>query len=110
MPQSTTGPIETAIIDIAGEKGARSARSLGRVLKFREGRIVHGLRLRGRQDTNSGARIYRVATNEPDNSGFNGFNGFSSSHTEKQNHFHEYQLGETNPLNPELSGSLVATR
>src|SRR5210317_625949 len=56
------GALETAIIDLAGDNPARNARSLGRVLKFREGRIVHGLRLTGRQDASSGARMYRVRT------------------------------------------------
>mgnify|MGYP005844577975 CR=1 FL=1 len=64
MPQTAPGSIETAIVDLAGDKPARSAKSLGRVLRYREGRIVHGLRLTGRQDKNSGARMYRVRTVE----------------------------------------------
>ncbi|MCL1630135.1 hypothetical protein M3N55_15530 [Roseibaca sp. V10] len=83
MPQMTPGSIETAIVDLAGDKTARSARSLGRVLKFREGRIVHGLRLKGRQDKNSGSRIYRIQTVESAKYRFNGDNGSSVSHTEK---------------------------
>ena len=76
--------IETALLDIAGEKPARSAKSLGRVLKHREGRIVHGLRLTGRADNASGSRIFRVQAIDGSKNGFNGFNGFVSSHMEKE--------------------------
>lgn len=98
---STLGqtPLELALLDLAGDRALSSARSLGRVLKFREGRIVHGLRLTGRQDTNSGARAYRVRTADAENSGFNGDTGFLSSHTEKGGTPPKYQWGETNPLN-----------
>lgn len=54
------GEIKTALADLAGDKAAQNARSLGRVLQFREGRIVHGLHLASRQDKNSGSRMYRV--------------------------------------------------
>ncbi|CAM8654188.1 hypothetical protein MCEREM30_02674 [Paracoccaceae bacterium] len=77
------GAIETALVDIAGDKAARSAKSLGRVLKHREGRIVHGLRLTGRADTASGSRFYRVQALEGPENGFNRFNGFAPSHTEE---------------------------
>lgn len=97
---SGPGAIEAALIDLAGDGAARSAKSLGRVLKFREGRIVHGLRLSGRQDKASGARVYRVKTVEAEVTGFNGFNGFPVSHTEKGGTPHEYRGGENNPLNP----------
>lgn len=75
--------IETAIVDIAGDKAARSPKSLGRVLKHREGRIVHGLRLTGRPDTTSGSRHYRVQAIDGAETEFNGYTGFASSHTEK---------------------------
>ena len=75
--------IQVAVNDIAGEKAARSVRSLGRVLKHREGRIVHGLRLTGRADRASGSRFYKVQTVDGDKNGFNGYNGLVSSHTEK---------------------------
>lgn len=100
MTHFVTGPIETAIVDLAGDKPARSAKSLGRVLKFREGRIVHGLRLTGRQDASSGARVYRVSAVDAEETGFNGYNGFSVSHTERGETPLEYQLGEIDPLNP----------
>lgn len=99
MTDFVTGPIETAIIDIAGDKPARSAKSLGRVLKFREGRIVHGLRLTGRQDTNSGARMYRVRAVEAEENGFNRYNGTSTRHTEKGGTPPKYLWGEKHPLN-----------
>lgn len=94
------GPIETALTDLAGDMAARSAKSLGRVLKFREGRIVQGLRLTGRRDRHSGSRFYRVVPVEPEKCGFSGFSGFISSHTEKGEHPHKYQGGETKPPNP----------
>lgn len=100
MTHSVTGPIETAIFDLVGEKPARSARSLGRVLKFREGRIVHGLRLTGRQETNSGARMYRVQSVGGEENGFNGYNGTSTCHTKKGGTPAKYQWGEIDPLNP----------
>lgn len=53
-------PLGLALMDLAGDRALSSARSLGRVLKFREGRIVNGLRLIGRTDKNAGARIYRI--------------------------------------------------
>lgn len=76
--------IQVAICDIAGDKAARSVRSLGRVLKHREGRIVHGLRLTGRADSASGSRYYKVQTVDCEKNGFNGYNGLVSSHTEKE--------------------------
>lgn len=57
-------PLELAVLDLAGDRALNSVRSLGRVLKFREGRIVHGLRLIGRQDKNRGVLMYRVKTVE----------------------------------------------
>lgn len=67
------------------------------------GTFVHGLRLTGRADANSGSRVYRVqaddATTEQQN-GFNGYNGFLPSHTEKAETPSVYREGETNPLNP----------
>ena len=93
----TQSPLEMALLDLAGDRALASVKSLGRVLKFREGRIVHGLRLTGRQDKNAGSRFYRVKTAE---NGFGGFGGFSSSHTEKRESPKKYQWGESNPPNP----------
>ena len=95
--------LELALRDLAGDRALSSARSLGRVLKFREGRIVHGLRLTGRQNTSSGSREYRCETVHaaaPENPGFDGFAGFVSSHTEKIGEGIFYKAGETNPPNP----------
>ncbi|MCT4684423.1 MAG: hypothetical protein N4A39_11910, partial [Roseicyclus sp.] len=95
--------LEVALRDLAGDRPLSSARSLGRVLKFREGRIVHGLRLTGRQNTSSGSREYRCETVQdakPENPGFNGFTGSFSSHTEKMEPPFLYRGGETKPLNP----------
>jgi hypothetical protein len=78
----TRGTVETALLDIAGDRAVRSAKSLGRVLKHREGRIVHNMRLAGRSDTARGARMYRVQFVDGLKPGFGGFTGFVSSHTE----------------------------
>lgn len=96
----TQGGIETAVQDIAGDHSKGSARSLGKVLKYREGRIVHGLRLTGRQDKNSGARMYRVRDVETEKYGFNGDNGFTTSHTERGGSSYKYEGAANNPLNP----------
>jgi hypothetical protein len=55
-------PLEAAVFDVAGDRAVKSVKSLGKVLKYREGRIVHGLCLHGRHDTKSGARMYRIFT------------------------------------------------
>jgi hypothetical protein len=56
----TDSALETALLDLAGERALNSAKSLGRVLKNREGRIVNGLRLVSRVDAGTGARVFRV--------------------------------------------------
>ncbi|TQE98412.1 MAG: hypothetical protein FKY71_13960, partial [Spiribacter salinus] len=89
----TQSPLEVALVDLAGDRALASARSLGRVLKFREGRIVHGLRLTGRQDMHSKVRTYAIKS---DSAGFAGFAGFSASHTEKGEAPLKYKWGETN--------------
>ena len=53
-------PLETALFDLAGNSALNNVRSLGKILKFREGRIVHGLRLIGRTNGGKNARVYRV--------------------------------------------------
>jgi hypothetical protein len=95
--------LDVALRDLAGDRALSSAKALGRVLKFREDRIVHGLRLKGRQNKSSGAREYRCETVEaanPEKTDFDGFNGFVSSHTEKIGEGIFYKAGETNPPNP----------
>ena len=90
-------PLGTAVRDIGGDRAVSSARSLGKVLKFREGRIVHGLRLAGRQDLATKVRVYRV---NADVTGSTGFNGFFSSHTDKGGDPFNIEWGETDPANP----------
>ena len=100
---SVDTPLATALRDICGDKALSSARSLGRVLKYREGRIVHRLRLSGRQNRHTGARQYRIQrlTDEVDGKcGFSGFSGFVSSHTEKGSGALNIGRGESNPPNP----------
>ena len=95
------GPIETALIDIAGDRVTNSAKSIGRVLTFRKGRIVNGMRMTARQDTNSGAQMYRIRTDTDNANGFGGFSGYNSpSHTENSETFSIMGQGKTNPPNP----------
>jgi hypothetical protein len=89
--------LHNAVRDIGGDRAVESSRSLGKVLKYREGRIVHGLRLTSRPDSNAGVRHYRVSATE---TGFNGYNGFVSSHTENNQSTSKYEGWESNPSNP----------
>jgi hypothetical protein len=52
--------IREALADLVGDKTSISTKSMGRLLKFREGRIVFGLRLVGRHDGSRNGRMYRV--------------------------------------------------
>lgn len=92
-----TGALRSALIDIAGDRAMGSSKSLGRVLANRKGRIVHGLSLLHRKDTNTGAHHYRIKWTE---NGFNGYNGFVSSHTENAQAASKYEGAESNPSNP----------
>ncbi|WP_439620093.1 hypothetical protein [Hyphomonas sp.] len=58
--EATPNPLRSALLDFGGERALTSAKSLGRTLKAREGRIVNGLYLDGRPDKASGSRIYRI--------------------------------------------------
>ncbi len=89
--------LRNAVRDIGGDKAVESSRSLGRVLQYRVGRIVHGLRLTARPDSNTGVRHYRVSTTD---TGFNGYNGFVSSHTESNQSNSDNEGRESNPSNP----------
>jgi len=79
----TQSPFELALLDLAGDRALALAKSLGRVLKFGEGRICHGLRMAGRQDKHAGGRMYRIRAVEPEKADFGGYSGFLSSHMEK---------------------------
>lgn len=74
--------LELAVLDLAGDRALNSARSLGKVLKFRVGRILHGLRLTGRQELHSKVQLYTVKVVKVVDAEFAGFAGFSSSQTE----------------------------
>jgi hypothetical protein len=49
-----------ALKDIAGDKVTESARSIGRVRQFRDGRIANSMRLKSRMDSAAGARKFRL--------------------------------------------------
>lgn len=69
-------PSETAlmeaVVDIAGDRALGNSRSIGRVLKFREDRIVFGLRLASRQHGN--IREFRIEHNAQHDVGTDRFN------------------------------------
>jgi hypothetical protein len=52
--------LRAALVDLAGERLLTSAKSLGRTLRNREGRIVNGMRLVSRNDTSKGSHVFRV--------------------------------------------------
>ena len=91
--------LELVLLDLAGDRALVSVKSLRRVLKLREGRIVHGLRLTGRQDTHSDGRMYRIRAVEPEKPDFDGLTGFFPV-TRRRERPPIYEGQETNPLNP----------
>ena len=52
--------LERVLKEIAGDKASESARSIGRILKFREGRIANHMRIRSRRDGHAGALKFRL--------------------------------------------------
>ena len=109
-----------ALADLGGERALGSTKSVGRILQFREGRIVFGLRLLSRSGRSG--REYRVdAVGGPDRCGFGGFGGFKSSNLEKDVAGRDLlpaidatkldsewpESNPPNPLNPQAAGSDV---
>jgi len=90
-------PLELALLDLAGDRALVSVKRLGRVLKFREGRIVHGLRMTGRQDRHTGSRKYRIRAVKPEKADFGGYSGLATRHMETKTIPHGYEQRETNP-------------
>jgi hypothetical protein len=90
-----------ALADIGGDRALASTKSVGRILKFREGRIAFGLRLRSRPGR-SGLEYRVEAVGETDRRGFNGFGGFDSSHLESgpATGMGKSERPESNPLKP----------
>lgn len=91
------------LADFVKDRISPSPRTVGRVLQFREGRIVFGLRLVSRPGRNG--REYRVsAGDEAGRRGFGGFGGFNSSHSETgledADPNCETKRPESNPPNP----------
>ena len=96
-----------ALADIAGDRSLASTKSVGRVLQFREGRIVFGLRLLSRSGRSG--REYRVeAIGDSGRCGFGGFGGFKSSHFETVSDAEakskQPELNPPNPPNPQIVG------
>lgn len=104
----TTAALEPALLDLAGDRAVHSVKSLGRVLKNREGRIVNGMRLVSRADTNAGTRMFRVLLDAKE-TGLTGLTGLAPTPCEKiQTSPFFIEASETNPskpLNPENTGS-----
>ena len=89
-----------ALADIGGEKSLSSTKSTGRILKFREGRICYGLRLKSRSDRSG--REYRVdAISDGPDCGFGGFGGFESGDRNSVPvASHKSEVRKSNPPNP----------
>lgn len=80
--------LRTALVDLAGERLLTSAKSLGRTLRNREGRIVNGMRLVSRNDTSKGSHVFRVIVDgaepqEPKAPGLPGLPGLSPTPCKK---------------------------
>ncbi|WP_135503088.1 hypothetical protein [Roseovarius aestuariivivens] len=93
--------IATAIVELGGDRALRSTKSVGRILEFRKGRIVLGLRLQSKQGRNG--RDYRVETVEKNGAGgFGAFGGFESdaSDASQSDARIEPDQAETNPPKP----------
>lgn len=52
------------LYDLKGGRQRLSSKGVGRLLAYRLGRIVHGLRLEARKDKSSGSKLWRVAESE----------------------------------------------
>ena len=90
-----------ALADIGGERALTSTRSIGRILQFREGRIVYGLRLQSRSGRSG--REYRIeVVGESGSCGFGGFGGFDSDHCEAGwgTPARDSEPAKTTPTNP----------
>jgi hypothetical protein len=88
-----------ALADIVGERLLASSKSVGRTLRFREGRIVFGLRLLSRPGRSG--REFRIEV-IGDRCGFGGFGGFESGHfeTDLEGARADSKRAESNPPNP----------
>jgi hypothetical protein len=77
-------------------------------LKNREGRIVNGMRLVSRADTNAGTRMFRVLLDAQE-TGLTGLTGLAPTPREKTQTSRSYieasETNPSNPLNPENTGS-----
>lgn len=66
-----------ALVEVAGERAIASTRSIGRILRFRKDRIVHGLRLASRQGSSN--LEFRIEAEDRDpGSRFDRFGRFDS--------------------------------
>lgn len=81
MATESEQALAEAIVDIAGERTLASTKSIGRMLKFRVGRVVLGCRLVSRP-IRSGHEYRIEAVADPEPRGFDGFGGFGSGGSE----------------------------
>ena len=90
-----------ALADVGGERSLASTKSVGRILQFREGRIVFGLRLLSRSGR-SGRESRVEAVANPDRRGFGGFGGFNSRHfeTASEDGGHQIKTSGIKPAKP----------
>lgn len=78
--RADTELVREALADIAGGDVPRTAKSMGRLLRFRHDRLVHGLVLRKAGADAGNVQRWRVeqkADNKAETAGFEGFAGFN---------------------------------
>ena len=64
FPNDETNSIAEALIELSNGNAVTSAKSVGRILRYRLDRIVNGLRLEARDDKRKGSKVWRVVKNK----------------------------------------------
>lgn len=107
-------PLREALADVAGGETPRTAKSLGRVLRFRLDRLVRGLVLR-KAGTDAGNvqrwRVEQKGEGRTDVPGFEGFTGFNcySTRAAVTDATTTYKRPATNPANTSNPGGRTWT-
>jgi hypothetical protein len=104
-----TDRLTEALADLAGGDVPKTAKSLGRLLRFREGRLVHGLALRKAGHDAGNVQRWRVEqktdrkTDDPGFGGFTGFNNYSTraAVTDAATPYKRTEIKPANTPNPE---------
>lgn len=102
--RADTEPVREALADIAGGDVPRTAKSLGRLLRFRHDRLVRGLALRKAGSDAGNVQRWRIEQkkdSKADDPGFEGFAGFNcySTRAAVTDATTTYKHPETKPVN-----------